>query len=73
MSQSDSSLGLSDTDPMPVAGVHLNKPMEKVPASYLDWLHGQPFLRRKYPEVYDYIERNRKAIDWELRRQGKID
>lgn len=55
---------LTDQDPMPF-GIHKGKPMEKVPASYLDWLHGQPWIS-SWPRVLAYIEANRKVIDEEL-------
>lgn len=61
---------LTDQDPFPY-GVHKDKPMEKVPASYLDWVIDQPWIN-KWPEVVEYIERNRKAIDKELKEQGRI-
>ena len=63
---------LQDSDPCPVEGKHFGTKMEKVDASFLDWLDGQPWADRKYPEVVDYIKRNRKVIDMELREQGKI-
>lgn len=64
---------LTDKSPCPVQGKHHGKPMEQVPADYLDWLVGQPWCRSKYPAVDDYVARNRKAIDLELREKGKID
>lgn len=59
---------LTDQDPMPF-GAHKGKPMEEVPASYLDWLRGQDWLSQ-WPAVADYIERNASVIDWELKRSG---
>ena len=58
---------LSDQDSMPF-GKYKGKPMEDVPASYLDWLRDQPWLPR-WPDVQEYIQRNEKTIDWELERQ----
>lgn len=46
--------------------------MQEVPADYLDWLVGQPWCRSKYPPVEEYVARNRKAIDMELRQMGKL-
>jgi hypothetical protein len=63
---------LTDKDPCPVQGQHFGKPMEKVPASFLDWMIDQPWASRKYPEVIEYIEKNRTAIDAELQEQGLI-
>lgn len=40
--------------------------MISVPSSFLDWFMGQEHLRNKYPEVVDYITRNKKAIDQDL-------
>ena len=57
---------LLDSSPCPVSGKHTGKPMSAVPAAYLDWLVGQEHLCRKYPEVVEYVARNRHAIDEEL-------
>lgn len=43
------------------------KTMKEVPAEYLDWLHGQKWIER-WPAVLNYIERSRKAIDQDLKR-----
>lgn len=43
------------------------KTFKEVPAEYLDWLHGQKWIG-EWPAVLDYIERNRKAIDMEMKR-----
>lgn len=59
---------LLDTSPMPF-GEHRSKRMSDVPAAYLDWAYGQSWLFQSYPAVADYIKRNRKAIDWELKRE----
>ena len=61
---------LTDKDRFPF-GIHKGKPMEKVPASYLDWVIDQSWIS-EYPEIVEYIERNRKAIDMELKEQGRI-
>ena len=61
---------LKDSDPMPF-GCHKDKPMEKVPAGYLDWFVGQPWAD-KYPSVVDYVNRNRNIIDKELKDAGLI-
>lgn len=42
-----------------------------VPADYLDYIDGQPWIE-DHPAVKDYIARNRKCIDLELKRMGKI-
>lgn len=57
---------LTDESPFPF-GAHKGKKMKDVSASYLDWLRGQKWLS-DWPQVADYIERNAKTIDWELRR-----
>lgn len=59
---------LEDTDKFPFGQYRKqDKTFNEVPAEYLDWLHGQPWIG-KYPAVLDYIERNRKAIDMEMKR-----
>ena len=55
---------LTDYDYMPF-GAHINKKMKDVPAVYLDWLSGQQWIGQ-WPQVNDYIKRNRKAIDMDL-------
>lgn len=55
-------VSLEDTDPCPVDGIHKTKPMQSVPDKYLIWLYAQPWLKAKYPEVYQYIVRCHKAI-----------
>ena len=62
---------LSDTSPMPF-GAHRDKPMAKVPASYLDWMSSVPDLLSKYTEVASYIKRCRVAIDDDLHKAGNI-
>lgn len=55
---------LTDRDSMPF-GKFKGKAMGEVPASYLDWLHGQPWLK-DWPKVLAYIEENRTVLDKEL-------
>lgn len=62
------SIALDDDDPMPF-GKHKGTPMGEVPASYLDFLHGQPWIR-DWPAVLAYIESNRELIDMELELEG---
>jgi hypothetical protein len=62
---------LIDKDPFPF-GVHKGQPMEQVPAMYLDWLIDQPWISR-WPAIEEYIERNRKVIDKELKDEGVIE
>ena len=64
-----SSKPLSDEDKMPF-GKFKGIPMADVTASYLDWLHGQPWIK-DWPEVLGYIEANRSLIDKELGEQGR--
>lgn len=58
---------LTDSSPMPF-GAHRDKPMAAVPASYLDFISGQPWLETAWPAVANYIRRSRKAIDQDLER-----
>ena len=66
---------LDDKSEMPF-GMHCGKPMEKVPAKYLDWLHGElgkkstASLRNDQLSVLAYIEKNRELIDTELEEGG---
>ena len=53
-------------------GKHKGIKMEKVPATYLDWLMGQDWIK-SWPEVVEYIERNRTVINKELKDQGIIE
>lgn len=55
---------LTDNSPMPF-GKYRGRKMKEVPASYLDWLHGQPWIE-DWGEVLAYIQANRKVIDQEL-------
>ena len=61
---------LQDSDLMPF-GAYKGKTMEKVPGQYLDYIHGQDWIK-KYPDVLDYIERNRRVINIELKEKGLI-
>lgn len=65
-------LKLSDTSPMPF-GKREGTPIGQVPAKYLDWLRGQPWLEKRYPYIAEYIERNAVVIDSELKREGFYD
>jgi len=64
---------LQDIDSMPF-GKYAGRAMQRVPASYLDWLHGelaQPGKNLSVDKaaVLDYIERNRNCIDMELEKE----
>ena len=61
---------LQDSDLFPF-GKYKGTSMQKVPADYLDFIDGQDWID-KYPDVKDYIARNRKCIDIELKEKGKI-
>jgi len=50
-------------------GKYKGRPMNTVPAKYLDWLHDQSWIV-DWPLVKDYIERNRTVIDQELEDQA---
>lgn len=62
---------LSDFDPCPVKGKYQGIAMIQVPSSYLDWFRGQEHLMNKYPDVADYIERSKKAIDQDIEREDE--
>lgn len=57
-------IALRDDDPMPF-GKHKDTQMDEVPASYLDYIHGQDWIK-KWPDVLAYIEENRDLIDLDL-------
>ena len=61
----------TDQTPMPW-GVHKGKPMAEVPASYLDWLRDQDFIKR-WPKLWAYIKDNASRIDAELDKQEPED
>lgn len=52
-------------------GKHRGTKIGEVPADYLDWLDGQAWIG-SYPLIQDYIKRNRKCIDLELKRSGRV-
>jgi uncharacterized protein (DUF3820 family) len=62
---------LTDESPCPIGKRWKGVPMKDVPANFLDWFMGQDW-RFKFPALVDYVERNRKAIDQDLRREGRI-
>lgn len=55
---------MDDDDLMPF-GKHQGTPMGEVPAHYLDWLIGQPWVSQ-WPAVQQYILDNKAVIDCEL-------
>lgn len=59
---------LKDTDLFPF-GEHCGTPMAKVPASYLRNIVGDITVQQQHPDIIDYVERNRAAIDEEVKRE----
>lgn len=55
---------LTDNSPMPF-GKWKGRPMKTVPAEYLDWLRGQPWIE-DWPQVLEYLQKNKSVIDQEL-------
>lgn len=55
---------LTDESKFPF-GKYKGRKMKEVPASYLDWLHGQSWIG-DWSEVLAYVQANRKVIDQEL-------
>lgn len=47
-------------------GKHKGKPFDKVPASYYDWIMGEPDIMAKHPDVAQYINDNIQHINEEL-------
>lgn len=64
-------MALEDSDSMPF-GKYKGYRMDEVPASYLDWLHGQDWIH-EWPLVIEYIEENRDIIDLDLELEGLDD
>jgi len=54
---------MEDTDLMPF-GKHKGKEMADVPANYLIWLadNGYPKVRKDYPQVFIYINENKRVL-----------
>ena len=61
---------LEDHDGFPF-GKHEGKHMMHVPAEYLVYCYEQPWISN-YPNVKEYIERSRKAINMELKERGLL-
>lgn len=55
---------LEDGDAMPF-GMYKGWPMKNVPATYLDWLIDQDWIKQ-WPDVERYILSNEEAINQEL-------
>lgn len=53
---------LNDSSLMPGNGIHAGKPMAQVPADYLHFLWHRTPLRKNFPNVADYIQRNLSAL-----------
>jgi uncharacterized protein (DUF3820 family) len=53
-------------------GKHKGVDLDQVPATYLDWLHGQDWIK-KFPDVLKYIEDNRGLITQQLKIDGVLD
>jgi hypothetical protein len=63
---------LNDGDVFPFGRYFKSKTkMKDVPSSYLDWLMSMKWIV-EWPSVVEYIRRNRKAIDQDLKRAGRI-
>jgi hypothetical protein len=65
-------LPLTDEDICPIAKKHPNTKLKDIPASYLDWLYGQPWLRTKHPRLWAYIARHEDVITKELKAKGTV-
>lgn len=61
---------LDDKSPMPFGKYgpkgDFRFTMQDVPPDYLDWVFDQQWLKHQWPQVYEYIARNRLLIDQEL-------
>jgi len=52
-------------------GAHKDKPLDIVPAAWLDWAAAQDNIRQRNPEIARYVEINRQHIDSEISGSGK--
>ncbi len=68
----DGIVPLTDEDICPIAKKHPNTKMQDIPASYLDWLYGQDWLRSKHPRLWAYIVRHEDVITQELKLKGRV-
>ncbi len=60
---------LRDEDPCPVGKEHVGKMMRDVPPDFLDWLYGQTWFRKKYPQCWAYVVNHRDVLGLEMTRQ----
>ena len=47
-------------------GKHKGENIENVPATYLDWLRDQEFVKEQHPKIWKYITDNEDVIDSEI-------
>ncbi len=59
---------LTDNDLCPCGKAHTGKLMRDVPVDFLDWLYGQPWLRKKHPRLWAYIVRHEDVIAQDMKR-----
>lgn len=57
---------MTDKDLMPF-GKYKGDKIGEVSASYLLWAYSQPDLMKRYPELKEYIEKGRKALEEEAK------
>jgi len=60
---------LRDDEPCPVGKVHKGKLMRDVPPDFLDWLYGQTWFRKKFPQCWAYVVNHRDVLGLEMTRQ----
>jgi len=66
----DAYVPMTDHSAMPF-GVHEGKTMLQVPSDYLSWCEGQSWLEERWPALWEYIQRNKKAIDQDIDRASR--
>ena len=57
---------ISDGKPRITFGKYKGKTYDEVPSSYLDWLRDQDWVKSRYPDLYNYINKMGDHIDKEI-------
>ena len=63
---------LTDESPFPMRSKYHGVPIGELPAWFLDLAVDWRVIREDYPQVIDYVNRNRGLIDTELEEDNRI-